>query len=34
MYGEKLEQDIREYFSAETEIIEPALDWWTEQYQA
>jgi len=28
MYGEKLEQDIREYFSAEAEKIEPTLEWW------
>ena len=28
MYEEKLEQNIREYFSAETNKTEPSLEWW------
>ena len=28
MYGEKLEQELREYFSTEIIKIEPSLEWW------
>jgi len=33
MNEDKLEQELRDHFQAETNTIEPTLDWWIEIFQ-